>query len=153
MLSILVTGGSGLLGRNLAALSSPEADVRAPGSAELDVLDAPAVTVAISGLASAAARANRQPLLINAAAYTDVDAAETDQERAFAVNAAGPRVLAPVRTDTALRRGADASDAAGCHQQRTYREQHGPFTSVDQLLSVSGIGPIRLADLRDRVAL
>jgi hypothetical protein len=56
MLSILVTGGSGLLGRNLAALSSPEADVRAPGSAELDVLDAPAVTEAISGLASLLAR-------------------------------------------------------------------------------------------------
>lgn len=34
-----------------------------------------------------------------------------------------------------------------------YREQHGRFTSVDQLLSVSGIGDARLADLRDRVVL
>ncbi|NDL61141.1 dTDP-4-dehydrorhamnose reductase [Phytoactinopolyspora mesophila] len=94
MLSILVTGGSGQLGRDLRALSSPEADVRAPGSAELDVLDTRAVTEAISELSRAAVRANRQPLLINAAAYTAVDAAETDQERAYAVNAAGPRILA-----------------------------------------------------------
>ena len=32
--------------------------------------------------------------MINAAAYTAVDAAETDEDRAFAVNADGPRVLA-----------------------------------------------------------
>jgi competence protein ComEA len=35
----------------------------------------------------------------------------------------------------------------------SYREQHGRFTSVDQLLSVSGIGDGRLAELRDRVVL
>jgi len=32
-----------------------------------------------------------------------------------------------------------------------YREQHGPFSSVDDLLNVSGIGDQRLADLRDLV--
>jgi competence protein ComEA len=32
-----------------------------------------------------------------------------------------------------------------------YREQNGPFTSVDQLLEVSGIGEARLADIRDLV--
>jgi competence protein ComEA len=31
-----------------------------------------------------------------------------------------------------------------------YREEHGPFTSVDDLLDVSGIGPKRLAALRER---
>lgn len=35
-----------------------------------------------------------RPLVINAAAYTAVDAAETDERRAFAVNVDGPRVLA-----------------------------------------------------------
>ncbi|NJQ13844.1 ComEA family DNA-binding protein [Streptomyces bohaiensis] len=34
-----------------------------------------------------------------------------------------------------------------------HREQHGHFTSVDQLIAVSGIGETRLADLRDRVVL
>ena len=32
-----------------------------------------------------------------------------------------------------------------------FREQNGPFTSVDQLLDVSGIGESRLADIRDLV--
>jgi len=32
-----------------------------------------------------------------------------------------------------------------------YRDQHGPFRSVDELLNVSGIGEKRLADLRPKV--
>ena len=32
-----------------------------------------------------------------------------------------------------------------------YREQHGPFHSVDDLLDVSGIGPSHLADVKDLV--
>jgi len=32
-----------------------------------------------------------------------------------------------------------------------YREQHGPFTAVDDLVNVSGIGEKRLAELRDKV--
>jgi competence ComEA-like helix-hairpin-helix protein len=31
-----------------------------------------------------------------------------------------------------------------------YREEHGPFASVDELINVSGIGPKRLAALRER---
>jgi competence protein ComEA len=33
-----------------------------------------------------------------------------------------------------------------------YREQNGPFTSVEDLLNVSGIGEQRLADVRDLVS-
>jgi competence protein ComEA len=33
-----------------------------------------------------------------------------------------------------------------------YREQHGPFHSVEDLLNVSGIGPSHLADVKDLVA-
>jgi competence protein ComEA len=32
-----------------------------------------------------------------------------------------------------------------------HREANGPFTSVDQLLDVRGIGDAKLADLRDLV--
>jgi competence protein ComEA len=32
-----------------------------------------------------------------------------------------------------------------------YRQQHGPFHSVDDLLNVSGIGPSHLADVKDLV--
>jgi competence protein ComEA len=33
-----------------------------------------------------------------------------------------------------------------------YREEHGPFTSVDQLLDVSGIGEVTLEEIRELVA-
>jgi competence protein ComEA len=33
-----------------------------------------------------------------------------------------------------------------------YRQAHGPFHSVDDLLNVSGIGPSHLADIKDKVA-
>jgi dTDP-4-dehydrorhamnose reductase len=91
MLSLLVPGGHGQLGRELAARASV---VRAPGSAELDVTNAGAVIEAVKTLAESAAAEGHSPAVINASAYNAVDAAETDAARAFAVNADGPRLLA-----------------------------------------------------------
>jgi dTDP-4-dehydrorhamnose reductase len=91
MLSLLVPGGHGQLGRELAARAEV---VRAPGSAELDVTNAGAVIEAVKTLASAAEEEGRSPVVVNAAAYNAVDAAETDGTRAFAVNGDGPRLLA-----------------------------------------------------------
>jgi dTDP-4-dehydrorhamnose reductase len=91
MLSILVPGGHGQLGRELAERASV---VRAPGSAELDITNAGAVIEAVSTLAETAAGAGLSPVVVNAAAYNAVDAAETDATRAYAVNADGPRLLA-----------------------------------------------------------
>ncbi|MEU8637889.1 dTDP-4-dehydrorhamnose reductase [Amycolatopsis sp. NPDC048633] len=93
-LTVLVPGGSGQLGQDLAALASPDVDVVAPGSAELDVTQAGQVLAAVGALADRAREAGAAPVVVNAAAYTAVDAAEKDEERAFAVNADGPRVLA-----------------------------------------------------------
>jgi dTDP-4-dehydrorhamnose reductase len=95
-LAVLVPGGSGQLGRDLAALDGEGVSVLAPGSAELDVTQAGAVVEAVSALVERAEAAGAEPVVINAAAYTAVDAAETDEPRAFAVNADGPRVLAAV---------------------------------------------------------
>jgi competence protein ComEA len=33
----------------------------------------------------------------------------------------------------------------------TYREENGPFTSVDQLIDVSGIGEVTLEEIRELV--
>ncbi|MEQ0563818.1 dTDP-4-dehydrorhamnose reductase [Amycolatopsis sp. NEAU-NG30] len=93
-LTVLVPGGSGQLGRDLAALASPSVDVVAPGSAELDVTATGQVLASVGALAERARETGSSPVVINAAAYTAVDAAETDEERAFAINADGPRVLA-----------------------------------------------------------
>ncbi|MDQ3150872.1 MAG: dTDP-4-dehydrorhamnose reductase [Actinomycetota bacterium] len=88
-MTLLVTGGRGRLGTDLlaAAARAGVGPVRAPGSAELDVTDAVAVRAAVRTL-------DRGSVVLNAAAYTAVDAAETDAQRAHAVNAQGPAQLA-----------------------------------------------------------
>ena len=96
----LITGARGQLGTDLqqvlAAAGVAESEVRAVGSAELDITDGLAVENTIASF--------RPDVLLNAAAYTAVDAAETDVERAYAVNASGPALLAAAaaRHDTRM---------------------------------------------------
>jgi dTDP-4-dehydrorhamnose reductase len=79
----LITGAAGMLGVDLqAALADRE--VTALGRADLDVTDAAAVRDAVG----------EHDVVINAAAYTKVDDAETHEEAAFNVNAVGVEHLA-----------------------------------------------------------
>lgn len=85
--NILVTGAGGQLGRQILDLASGgdrTGRTVGVGSAELDITDTSAVADAIEP----------SMIVINCAAYTAVDAAETDIDRATAVNTAGPRNLA-----------------------------------------------------------
>ena len=76
----VVVGAGGMLGHDLiAALERAGADVVGLGHAELDVTDAEAARRAVAGA----------DVVVNAAAWTDVDAAETHEAQAFAVNATG----------------------------------------------------------------
>jgi dTDP-4-dehydrorhamnose reductase len=93
-LVLLVPGGTGQLGSDLEALSGADVEVRAPGSAELDITRTGAVIEAVATIAKYAKESGKQAVVVNAAAYTAVDAAESEEERAFAVNVDGPRVLA-----------------------------------------------------------
>lgn len=95
-LALLVPGGNGQLGHDLVAGVPEGSLVRAPGSGDLDVTQAGSVVRAVDEFVVAAAEAGLPPIVINAAAYTAVDAAETAQDAAFAVNADGPRMLAAV---------------------------------------------------------
>lgn len=82
---VLLCGGSGMLGQELLHSIPEGVDVWAPSSSELDIRDLHVV------LQKAA---TYQPdLIINAAAYTNVDAAETNQDLAFAINRDGPENL------------------------------------------------------------
>ncbi len=90
-LAVLITGARGQLGRALSTAAAAE-QIRAEcrGSAELDITDANAVDDAVAELAAGGGR----PVVINAAAYTAVDAAETDSAAAYAINATGAGHLA-----------------------------------------------------------
>ncbi|WP_052423646.1 dTDP-4-dehydrorhamnose reductase [Nonomuraea candida] len=76
----MVTGAGGMLGRDLTRLlrAMPGTWVRAFTRAELDVCDAAAVAAAV--------RAAQPDVVVNCAAWTDVDGAEQDEARAMAVN-------------------------------------------------------------------
>jgi dTDP-4-dehydrorhamnose reductase len=92
--AILVPGGGGLLGTELARACRPDDLLVAARSSDLDITD-PQRTAAVLAAFAARARAHGLPaVVINAAAYTDADAAESDGDRAFQVNALGPGHLA-----------------------------------------------------------
>ncbi|SEG57375.1 dTDP-4-dehydrorhamnose reductase [Marinobacterium lutimaris] len=83
---VLITGARGQVGRELLRLAPDAFEVIGLDSASLDITHAKAVEAKVAEL---------QPgLIINAAAYTAVDKAESDAERAWAVNRDGVANLA-----------------------------------------------------------
>lgn len=84
---VLVTGAAGMVGRAVAAHCLSHGDeVRAHDRASLDITDAAAVVTTFER--------ERPGVVINCAAWTNVDACEDDPPRAFAANAEGPANLA-----------------------------------------------------------
>lgn len=84
-MKVLITGAGGQLGSALQAVLS-DREVIALTRAELDVANFDEVRAAIA--------AHRPQVVINCAAYTAVDLAESDEVEAFKLNAEGPRNLA-----------------------------------------------------------
>lgn len=83
---VLVTGAAGQLGIDLVAHCGSEGDdVMSLDRTRLDVSDRSAVLGLVTTL--------RPDVIVNAAAWTAVDACEGDRDRAFRVNALGPRWL------------------------------------------------------------
>lgn len=82
---VLLCGGSGMLGQELLHSIPDGIDVWAPSSTELDIRHKEVVLRKV---------ATYQPdLIINAAAYTNVDGAETNEALAFSINRDGPENL------------------------------------------------------------
>jgi dTDP-4-dehydrorhamnose reductase len=77
----LVTGATGQLGVELLRTAPGEVDVVGVAHAQCDIADAAEVDAAI--------RSHRPDIVINAAAFTPVDKAESVPELAFSVNAIG----------------------------------------------------------------
>lgn len=83
----LIAGGTGQLGIALQKeLSSREIDFEAAGSSELDITKPLMINQLIKLI--------KPSVIINAAAWTDVDGAESNQSAAHSLNALGPHNLA-----------------------------------------------------------
>jgi dTDP-4-dehydrorhamnose reductase len=81
----LVTGASGMLGRDLVdVLGAAGEEVTAVTRSDLDVTDATAVAAAVPG----------HEVVVNAAAWTDVDGAEEHETEATRINGLAPQLLA-----------------------------------------------------------
>ena len=85
-MKILVTGRDGQVGGELARALVGLGDLIVLGRTHMDLSDPDSIRHAI--------RAERPTLIINAAAYTAVDLAESEQALAYAINAQAPGILA-----------------------------------------------------------
>ena len=85
-MNILLFGKNGQLGWELRRTLAHQGQIIACDYEDLDLTNADALRLKIVETAP--------QLIINASAYTDVDAAETQREKAFAVNAWAPQIMA-----------------------------------------------------------
>jgi len=83
---VLLAGAGGQVGSAVTRRTPADATVIAMDSATLDITDEAAVRAAVGAV--------KPDLILNAAAYTAVDRAESEPERAFSVNRDGPGNLA-----------------------------------------------------------
>lgn len=114
---VLVTGAHGLLGAAIADRFRRVADVEALDHRSLDITDAPAVQRAAARL--------KPDVIVNCAAYNDVDGAQEDAVTALRVNAFGVLTLA---------RAARAHGAALVHYSSDFVFDGGatrPYTESD----------------------
>jgi len=137
----LLTGAGGQVGHEVEAAlaASPHHSVLALTRADLDVSDRERTLQVIGEWAP--------EVVINAAAFTAVDACEQEVDKAFAVNALGPRNLAE---------GARAVDAHLVHISTDYvfdGEAAGPYREWDEPRPLCVYGRSKLAGEREVAAL
>ena len=93
--TLLLLGANGQVGYELARALLPLGVVHAAGRAEVDLSDVSSIEKAVSQL---------QPsIIVNAAAYTAVDRAETDHDAAFAINSVAVNVISKICSRNKIR--------------------------------------------------
>ncbi len=131
-MKVLVTGAAGMLGRDLMlAAGNAGHDVVGFGRAELDVTDAEAVHRRID--------LERPDVVVNSAAWTDVDGAESAEADAFAVNGTGAGNVA------AAAAGVGASVVYVSTDYVFDGAKSEPYVETDQPAPLSAYGRTKLA--------
>src|ERR1044071_9955740 len=88
---VMITGAGGLLGKAATERFSRDCEVLALDHRQLDITDAAVVREAVAGFSP--------DLILNCAAMARVDACESDQSLAGAVNTVAPGILASFGID------------------------------------------------------
>ncbi len=134
MSRILVTGRNGQVGFELQRRLAGQGQVIALGRDEMDLADPDSIRRAV--------RAAKPDLIVNAAAYTAVDRAESEPELALAINGIAPGILA----EEAKRLG-----AALIHYSTDYvfdGSKAAPYTEDDEPRPINAYGRTKLAGER-----
>ena len=137
-MKLVVLGAGGRLGAALVREFRPKYDVMGFDHAQLDLLN-------LEGLREKVG-ATTFDVLINAAAFTNVDACETERERAFRINAEAPGILAEICNE---------KDAKLIHFSTDYvfdGEKRAPYTEEDQANPISAYGESKLAGEKNVLA-
>jgi dTDP-4-dehydrorhamnose reductase len=128
---ILLTGKGGQVGHELQQALAPIAEVIAVGTDDCDFTEAYAIEALVSHV--------KPHVIVNPAAYTAVDKAESEPDRAVAINAMAPGVLA---------KQAQRLDALLIHYSTDYvfdGTQKTPYTEVDRPNPQSVYGATKLS--------
>lgn len=137
-MKLVVLGAGGRLGAALVREFRPKYQVAGFNHAQLD----------LANLDDARGKLNAMnfDVLINAAAFTNVDACETERDRAFRINAEAPGVLAEICNE---------KDAKLIHFSTDYvfdGEKRAPYTEEDQANPISAYGESKLAGEKNVLA-
>jgi dTDP-4-dehydrorhamnose reductase len=130
-MKIVILGTGGRLGAALMREYRPKHDVAGFNHAQLDLSN-------LAGLREKVV-ATTFDVLINAAAFTNVDACETERDLAFRINAEAPGILAKICNE---------KDAKLIHFSTDYvfdGEKRAPYTEKDQANPISAYGESKLA--------
>ncbi|MEU7383506.1 MULTISPECIES: dTDP-4-dehydrorhamnose reductase [unclassified Streptomyces] len=119
----LVTGAGGMLGRELVDILStdPGAQVAAAARTALDITDTAAVRRAVTG----------RDIVVNTAAWTDVDGAESQEGAATRVNGDGVGVLAAACAATGARLLQISTDYVFAGDAHTPYREDAPLAPVN----------------------
>lgn len=130
-MKILITGSKGMLAQDLIPLLKERHEVFAFPREELDITNRDSIFNALSHV--------RPDLVINCAAYTKVDKAEEEREKAFLINGIGVQNLAVACADKGI---------SLCHISTDYvfdGEKKKPYTPFDNPNPINTYGESKLA--------
>ena len=135
---IVILGAGGRLGTALVREFRPKYDVAGFNHAQIDLSNLESLREKVG--------ATGFDVLINAAGFTNVDACETERDRAFLINTEAPGILAEI---------CNAKDAKLIHFSTDYvfdGEKHAPYTEEDRANPISMYGESKLAGEKNVLA-